>query len=296
MLIRFYIPTHNRCNLACAQVARIREYMMRACIHGQRVLVDDGCTDGTYERCREIDSDIERILLDGKSYWGGALNAIIEDSRQVLGYDYIGILNDDIVVSYSSFTKGIEFIRQGLSVVAAKPVNTVRGDGSEELIVSDSVINRYIEKKNTWQSVKGPGLGNVGPTAFILIERSAIVGLRPISRFVPHYLSDYYLTLSLAEKGVYTYMHDDFFVVRDKRMTRNAVRKQEGPRTTDELRRKVYSRLDIRSPEYIFAHLVVRYRFSKERWKIVKIVLSLLRFLFMIAVVEGKIATRKIRQ
>jgi GT2 family glycosyltransferase len=120
------MPTHDRwgearVSLACLLRSDYRNFEI--------VLVEDGCTDGTAEKCRAEFPQVRILHGDGDLWWSGAINLGVADAL-ARGAELVVWLNDDNRVEPTTLSSLVEsFRRNGArSVVCAR----VRAPGTGE--------------------------------------------------------------------------------------------------------------------------------------------------------------------
>jgi GT2 family glycosyltransferase len=120
------IPTHNRWEIARLALSRLRESDYT---NFEIVLVEDGCTDGTAEKCAAEFPEVKQLHGDGNLWWSGAINLGVKYALSQQA-DLICWLNDDNFVeptTLSALVKSHE--RNGQrSVICSR----VRVEGSDE--------------------------------------------------------------------------------------------------------------------------------------------------------------------
>jgi GT2 family glycosyltransferase len=120
------VPTHDRWHEARVSLAALLKSDYRN-LHV--LLVEDGCADGTAEKCRAEFPDVAIIHGDGNLWWSGAINL---GTKQALaeGADLVMWINDDVRVEPDTISHLVEsWKRNGeRSVVCAR----IRLLGSEE--------------------------------------------------------------------------------------------------------------------------------------------------------------------
>jgi len=118
------IPTHNRWRtaehaLTCLLRSNYRNFTV--------LLIDDGCSDGTVEKCRELFPEVEILHGDGNLWWAGAVNLGIKRALAD-GADAIILLNDDNNVEEGTIGSLVEsFQRFGSRSVVCSRIR-VEGD------------------------------------------------------------------------------------------------------------------------------------------------------------------------
>ena len=95
------------------------------------VLVEDGCTDETVERCKQQFPQVEILHGDGNLWWSGAINlgtqyAIDHDAELVMW------INDDVRVECETMSELVKTIqRQGPQSIACARIKAVDGSVAE---------------------------------------------------------------------------------------------------------------------------------------------------------------------
>lgn len=117
-LVYVVVPTYNRWEEARVSLGRLLESKYR---DFRILLVEDGCTDGTVEKCRIEFPMVEILHGDGDLWWSGATNL---GTRYAIehGADLVLWINDDIRVEPETLDNLVEtHLRCGpRSVVCAR--------------------------------------------------------------------------------------------------------------------------------------------------------------------------------
>ncbi|MCA1630586.1 MAG: glycosyltransferase family 2 protein [Acidobacteria bacterium] len=120
------VPTHNRwdearVSLACLLKSDYADFEI--------VLVEDGCTDGTAEKCRAEFPAVRVLHGDGELWWSGAINLGVTDAL-TRGAELIVWLNDDNRVEPATVSSLVESHRRnGARSIAC---SRVRAPGTGE--------------------------------------------------------------------------------------------------------------------------------------------------------------------
>ena len=126
--LKVIVPTYNRwqearVSLECLMRSEYRDFEV--------VLVEDGCTDGTPEKCREEFPSVRLLHGDGNLWWSGAINLGLDYALKN-GADAVVWLNDDNRVEPTTLGTLVEtFRRQGPRAVVCARVKTL-GTGADE--------------------------------------------------------------------------------------------------------------------------------------------------------------------
>lgn len=189
--------SHNRAHIT----ARFAENLSRQYFQNfHLILVDDGSTDGTSEKCQAALSPEKLTIIrgSGKLFWGGGLQTAYKFLKQQKErtFTHVLICNDDILF-------GEQFLEVLLSEFKALPKMTLfhamQYFPEEQSVVVGYRINwRY----TGIQVITNPESPNVFPTRALLMRADEFVasgGFRP--RLLKHYRSDWEYTYRLYKRG-----------------------------------------------------------------------------------------------
>ena len=122
------VPTYNRWQKARVALAHLSKSEYR---NFEVVLVEDGCTDGTPERCRAEFPEVTILHGDGDLWWSGACNLGIEHALRREA-DAVVLVNDDNNVEPQTIGSLVEsFRRQGAQSVVCARIRVVDSDAPE---------------------------------------------------------------------------------------------------------------------------------------------------------------------
>jgi len=251
-----FIPCHNRRAITLAFLEHLQASWPSSfslSIH----LLDDGSTDGTAVAVRTLWPGIVVHHLDGRQFWGGALNAIqnLLMNPACLGLatgddPWVMVANDDLYFPPGSLDRAMgllphwDLLAPGIS-------------GGWGRVAFDRSNGRFLEFPEC-------GSSNLATTMATFLRRSTWLQAEPVPRGIPHYLSDYWFTHSLSCQGFRVSTDSGFKVSCRPDTTRPS-----GPQATGWRARRNYWRncLDPRSPDYLPASITFRRRFSDEPYK-----------------------------
>lgn len=125
MTLAVIIPTHNRW-----KEARITLNLLHSDNYPDKqiILIDDGSSDGTSARCRELYPEVLILRGDGNLWWSGAINLGVQKALE-LGCELILWLNDDNRVEPDTISQMVEsHARNGQqSIICARTRSTETG-------------------------------------------------------------------------------------------------------------------------------------------------------------------------
>lgn len=156
------------------------------------VLVEDGCTDGTVEKCEAEFPEVTMLHGDGNLWWSGAINKGVEYAL-AQGADAIVWMNDDNRVEAETLSHMVESHKRlgERSVICARTKAT--DTGSDEWVGEPP---RWHHEFGKWQAPAMSGIGvpvNHPPGGRgVLIPADCFreIGSIDIERF-PHYWADH---------------------------------------------------------------------------------------------------------
>lgn len=122
------MPSYNRWHEARISLDHLMKSEYR---NFEVVLVEDGCTDGTAEKCRAEFPEVKLLHGDGNLWWSGAINMGIEYALKQ-GADAVVWINDDNRVEPETLGSLVEsFRRQGERSVICSRIKLIGEDARE---------------------------------------------------------------------------------------------------------------------------------------------------------------------
>jgi glycosyltransferase involved in cell wall biosynthesis len=115
------IPAYNEVENIAALFAAIRETFARHGLNGEVVLVDDGSTDGTYERAVEEGRGLPRLRLLRHRLNRGKTEAMVTGAEAATS-DYVILFDADLQHSPEEFPRFLEKLAEGWDIVAGRKV------------------------------------------------------------------------------------------------------------------------------------------------------------------------------
>lgn len=193
-----YVVTavHNRIDITTRFVESLKEQTYRGRI--RFIMVDDGSTDGTDKRIKELYSDTTIIYGDGNLYWGGALHMAYKYlmSQNPADGDVIFFVNDDSRLEP-------DFLEKAVMILDNYPNDLVTGCayGINTGNYLDGPVFFNLDNGEVTLLPAGE-VGNCASTRALLMKAKVfkeIGGFHPV--LLPHYASDYEYTIRAAKKG-----------------------------------------------------------------------------------------------
>jgi len=264
-----FVPCHNRRDITLAFLEHLQQSWPNTIglvIH----VLDDGSTDGTAAAIKARWPAVFLHRLDGKQFWGGALNTIqnLLNDPLAIGFDpeadpWVMVANDDLQFPQGSLERAVDLLPECDLLAPAIA-------GGWGRVAFDRTTGRFLEFPEC-------GPSNVATTMATFLRRSTWLRAEPVPRGIPHYLSDYWFTHSLSCQGFRIKTAVDFKVCLRSDTTRPS-----GPQSSGWRARRAYWRacLDPRSPDYIPAGIKFRRRFSAEPLKFWSLALLQVKALF----------------
>lgn len=247
MTIHVVMPVFNRLAMTRAMLDCLRQQRTDEAIC--LIVVDDGSTDGTNEYLA-AQSDVTVLHGDGSLWWGGAVDLAL---RHVFG---IAAPGDWVLLANNDTSLGGGFV-QGLLDVARRNVpaaigSVIRHEQEPHRLLSIGacidawkllITDRLALSDRNGDDAPADGVLKVDALSgrgalFPVSELRAAGGMR--SRWLPHYLADYELSLRLKSQGCQLLVAMDSAVYSTEEYG-NAYQ-------TSSLRGKLWS---VRSPSYL---------------------------------------------
>jgi glycosyltransferase involved in cell wall biosynthesis len=133
------IPAYNEVENISALFAAIRKSFERHGLNGEVVLVDDGSTDGTYDRAVEEGRGIPRLTLLRHRRNRGKTEAMVTGAEAVSS-EYVILFDADLQHSPEEFPRFLEKLAEGWDIVAGRKV------GAYEKRAVSSVYNSLSQR------------------------------------------------------------------------------------------------------------------------------------------------------
>ncbi len=277
--IRLFLPVHNRGSLTGDFINHFRG-ISRGVADVSITVLDDGCTDHTLTYAKKCDPTITILKLGGKAFWGGALNAIrstIIHSSEAESKDLLYMIcNDDIrLLSAKGLSNALEMVRDD-TIVAARTIqlseNTFLSDDHDyykyehsdlEPLFFFDVVNGVFKKTYNAEGT------NIAPTRAILTTAAPWMKIDTIPPTLPHYLSDYWLTMDFTSKGSRIVYPSGFVCANHKLTSRNLPLEDcnhRGIFSMERIRLKAIAYVSPASPSYAPAWITFLERYCKSNY------------------------------
>ncbi|CAN5720416.1 glycosyltransferase family 2 protein [soil metagenome] len=115
------IPAYNEVENVGALFAAIRATFEKHGLNGEVILIDDGSTDGTYEKAREEGKGIARLKLLRHRRNRGKTEAMVTGA-EAASSEYVIIFDADLQHSPEEFPRFLEKLAEGWDIVAGRKV------------------------------------------------------------------------------------------------------------------------------------------------------------------------------
>lgn len=133
------IPAYNEVENVAALFQAIRETFARHDLHGEVILVDDGSTDGTYERALEEAGRMERASVLRHRRNLGKTEAMLTGAAAAVS-DYVILFDADLQHSPEEFPRFLARLAEGWDIVTGRKV------GAYEKRAVSSTYNRLSQR------------------------------------------------------------------------------------------------------------------------------------------------------
>lgn len=172
------------------------------------VIFNDGCTDDTINIAQKRCTGIQVINLPGNEYWGGSLNHIkayvmtyrVDRNKKV----YFVVANDDIeYISKRGLVNAIKLVNDE-NIICAWGISKTHRTQSKSLDInrlSEMRSSLYYNPKSGKFTQNSSGAILLYSSWSMLATQKAWIAAPEIPKCIPHYLSDYWLLVSLANNG-----------------------------------------------------------------------------------------------
>jgi glycosyltransferase involved in cell wall biosynthesis len=117
------IPAYNEVENIPALFRAIRETFARHGLNGEVVLVDDGSTDGTYERALQEGHGIERLTILRHRRNRGKTEAMVTGAEAVTS-EYVILFDADLQHSPEEFPRFLSKLAEGWDIVAGRKIGS----------------------------------------------------------------------------------------------------------------------------------------------------------------------------
>lgn len=252
-MIHVITAVHNRYKITEHFIQSLLVQSYTGGIH--LVLVDDGSTDGTSEKVRELMPDATIICGDGNLWWGGALH---EAYKWVLSNlsgntdEYVLISNDDVMYNSDYFEKAVTSLKTrrhtlltgiGYDIGTGEPTDTPQYYN----FYSKKVIEEHNSEKIDGIWYKGDHCST--RSLWMRVEDMLqIGGFHPV--LLPHYGSDYEWTYRAYRKKLNICADQDLSYEYDTKTT--------GDNFYEKLTlRKVFSKRSVTNPIYRINYILM---------------------------------------
>ena len=251
------LPVYNRGSMTADFIVHLRE-LLGSSMNMQVVIFDDGSTDATINNAKQVMPDLTLINLDGKAYWGGAINAI-SDYIQLHAEDavkdaYYLLANDDIrFPSKKALFAGLNATRIDSFACARSvlipSINTENVTNVATNVTPGAPIC-YHQDKGIFLEATQNSPANVASTWAMLSTREAWSSNIKVPPSIPHYLSDYWFTYKLVKLGFNLRQPNEFICYVSEASTRNKLSEVKSKGICSKIRDRIESNLEVTSTSY----------------------------------------------
>ena len=238
-------------------IVHLRE-LLGSSMNMQVVIFDDGSTDATIKNAKQVMPDLTLINLDGKAYWGGAINAIS---------DYIHLHNEDAAKdAYYLFANDDIRFRSKKALFAGLNATRIDSFACARSVLIPSINAESITSVATNITLGAPicyhqdrGIfleatqnspANVASTWAMLSTREAWSSNIKVPRSIPHYLSDYWFTYNLVKSGFNLRQPNEFVCYVSEASTRNKLSQAKPKGICSKIRDRIEINLEVTSTSY----------------------------------------------
>lgn len=219
MTIHIIVPVFNRLAMTRNVLANLRHQEADDAL--RIVVVNDGSTDGTAEFLASLD-DIVVLTGNGNLWWGGAIDLGLRRTLETaVDQDWVVFVNNDTEIQSDFIQRLLDAARKYAPAAVGSVVRNI--EPPHQLISVGPRIdaNRFrvtdvgsggqsdrVSKVVEVDALSGRGV------IYPVVALKAAGGMRP--RWLPHYLSDYELSLRVREKGWRLFVAADAVVYSTK--------------------------------------------------------------------------------
>jgi len=243
--IHALIPVFNRLAMTRSMIHQLRNQVLDEDL--TITVIDDGSTDGTAEFLSE-QSDVQTITGDGNLWWGGAICLGLRHVlRNAPDNDWVMFVNNDTEIRADFVQRLLDAARVHAPAAVGSVVRDIKPPHNLILIgprvdswrfLVEDVGESHIAADAVVAVDALSGRGVIYPVAAL----KSVGGVRP--RWLPHYLSDYELSLRVRAQGWRLFVAADAAVYSTKEFGSSYRPKN--------LREKFFS---VRSPIYLPAQV-----------------------------------------
>ena len=201
MVISVLLACHNRRDTTLQCLKRLHSQTLPESTTLDIYLVDDGSADGTSDAVKEEFPNVKVMAGDGNLFIYGALRIAWDEARRSQ-FDYLLLLNDDIVLDVDAISESISWSsRMGKSVVLGGAMrdpktSEVTYSGFDRPSFHRVRMHRILPKEDDCTPVEALN-GN-----FILVPAAAAIKLHNFAPYVIQKLGDIELTLRANRIGL----------------------------------------------------------------------------------------------
>ena len=251
------LPVYNRGNMTADFIVHLRE-LLGSSMNMEVVIFDDGSTDETIKNAKQVMPGLTLINLDGKAYWGGAINAVSDyvqmHAKNPAKDAFYLLANDDIrFPSKNALFAGINAVTID-SFACARSVLIPAIDTESIANLTDTVTAEipihYHQEKGIFSRATQNSSANVASTWAMLSTREAWSSSIKVPRSIPHYLSDYWFTYNLVKLGFNLRQPNQFICYVSTGSTRNKPSAAKSIGIFSIVRNRIKSNFQVTSTSY----------------------------------------------
>lgn len=211
-IIPIVVVTFNGCDFTKECIKSIRTYTI---VPYRLIVVDNNSTDGTVEYLRSL-TDIDLLQNDKNLGFAGGFNKGIQHALNTYDFDYLVMLNNDLLVTPSYIQRLLEIMKKDSKCGLVGPVCNYAGGRQNIGVpatmktfedVGEFANQRYLDYKEDYLRT------GIVTGLFYLIKREVLenVGLFD-ERFFPGQWEDNDFCLRMQLKGYRLYVHNGVFM------------------------------------------------------------------------------------